>query len=471
MARESQIFHSKYELSTNQSGQLATFAELLEQGADTAECFLDLPIEFEFLYRLRTPFSFRSTAEIGAERARVLVGIDHCINSDLDPHWALCAAARAPISMAWLYHGNPDHELRRPYGALLESLLRKAAPQLLEPLSGRKPGMPRIGFISPQMRNANASRWALAYAEAIKGDAELFSINIGPTEDDMSLRWATVCAHHIHWQGDRLQIGASIKQLDLDLLIFTDVGIDGITDVIGSMRLARRQAVLWGAPCSTGLTHMDDFLIGEDMLGESSEFSERVVPLPGAGIYFERSLIQDFPAEIPPSETLFCCQNLPKLHPKWDPLLAEVVKMSGNPIALTKHDSRAITKKTYQRLAEFGVQVQFMDFVPEPYFPSVLRSIRGVLDTPSFNGGVTHLFALAAGCPLLTLPQNRFRDRFGYAFLKQLGLEKWCANSPEEYVERLPHMGQMKHELAKSQPADLLEDRRVLQSFRQYCLN
>lgn len=475
-AAQTLVFPPIKTLTSDQLEVVAGFGEGLEWAHEKARQLLSkLPAGARLVHSLRSPYVFSSESEILAERERIKSAFGVFEVAEHDPLDVLDAAASSPITMAWLYHGFPDQELRRPYGCVLFDAVRKCAPDVLEDLPRRRDGKLRVGYISPQLRNSNSSRWALALAQSHpEADIDLFAFDIGPTQDFVTEKWKRVSDHFLKLEGSVLAMGRAIRDCDLDVLLFTDIGIDGITDVLGTMRLARRQAALWGGPCSTGLKNIDDYLVGEYMVGSEAEFSEKIVKLPGAGVYYDLNLIPAAagrPEKAPVEPMAFCMQTVAKCHPRWDSLFSQVSVNLGVPILIPQGPSQVITVKAAKRMKAANVNVMFMPKVPEPHFSGILEITSMSVDTPSYNGGITAILALAAGVPIITLPGTSMRDRFGSAFLRQVGLAHHVASTPDEYLERIRHWQDLKLEVQAISMREHLEDSRVPAAVNHYLLS
>src|SRR3569833_472165 len=71
-----------------------------------------------------------------------------------------------------------------------------------------------------------------------------------------------------------------------DVIFYPEVGMEPVTCLLASLRLAPLQLAAWGHPVTTGLPSIDAFLSGELLEGPDadSHYRERLVRLPGTGI-------------------------------------------------------------------------------------------------------------------------------------------------------------------------------------------
>ena len=130
----------------------------------------------------------------------------------------------------------------------------------------------------------------------------------------------------------------AIGELELDLLLFADIGMDVRTYFLAFARLAPVQCVTWGHPDTTGIPNMDYFLSGEQIepKGGAEHYSEELYQLPAPPTYYPRPEIpsglrsrQDF--GISETKTLYLCpQSAVKFHPDLDYLLAGVLREDDN---------------------------------------------------------------------------------------------------------------------------------------------
>ena len=76
----------------------------------------------------------------------------------------------------------------------------------------------------------------------------------------------------------------------LDVLFYTDLGMDSITYTLAHSRLAPVQCVTWGHPVTTGIDTIDYFISSEHLETSDSEqhYTERLVRLKNLAVYYYR---------------------------------------------------------------------------------------------------------------------------------------------------------------------------------------
>ncbi len=456
------------------------FTEALQQEPAAARKMLArLPHGARLVRSLQSPLVYESAAQIEEERVRIKAVFDQLTHEEYDRTEALEVLSQFAVTFEWLFHGRSDRELFEPFGQIVsERVLKPLAPWLLEPMpSNRRPGKLRLAYISPQLRNANGSRWALKLAQAHPREhIEFIALDVGPTQDHITSEWKRLADRFYRLEGPVLEMGRFIRELDLDVLIFTDVGIDGISNVLGSMRLARRQCAGWGGPWTSGLAGMDFYIAGERMLDgvNPNDFTEQLVRLPGVGVVYDRRFVptpKKLDRKLPFEPFMMCAQSIYKCHPDWDGMYAMLTDRLNLPIAFSQSHYPAAAAKVGQRLQRSGVKAWFYPRLTEEGYAEVLMRSAASIDTPYYNGGITAIEALSMGVPIVTLPTPQMRGRFGKAFMEHVGMGDWVASSPEDYVDKALNWQAMREALAKSDVEALYEDRGVTTALNEWLLN
>src|SRR5262249_9395174 len=141
-----------------------------------------------------------------------------------------------------------------------------------------------------------------------------------------------------------------VAEQQLDVLLYTDVGMDPLTYFLAFARLAPVQCVTWGHPVTTGIPAMDYFLSSELLEGGGAErhYTEKLVRLPTLNTYYHRPsppspLKGREQFGLPADGHLYGCpQSLFKFHPEFDELLGAILRRDpqGTLVLITgKHPS------------------------------------------------------------------------------------------------------------------------------------
>ena len=106
----------------------------------------------------------------------------------------------------------------------------------------------------------------------------------------------------------------------------------------------------------------------------------------------------------------------------------------------------------------------------EPVYAELLSRCAISVDTPYYNGGITAIEALAHGTPILTLPTDSMRGRYGRAFMTAVGMGQWVAASPEDYVQKARQWKEMREAMRQADTGALFEDRGITDALNRWLL-
>src|SRR5262249_3326391 len=131
----------------------------------------------------------------------------------------------------------------------------------------------------------------------------------------------------------------------LDILFYTDIGMEPFSYTLGFSRLAPIQCVGWGHPVTTGSKAIDYYLSSD--LFESTEadqhYTEQLVRLKNLPTYYYRPTPR-YPVRgreyfgLPHGARLYGCpQSIYKFHPDFDELLAGILRADSSAILVLLH--------------------------------------------------------------------------------------------------------------------------------------
>jgi predicted O-linked N-acetylglucosamine transferase (SPINDLY family) len=349
------------------------------------------------------------------------------------------------------YQGLNDRDLQREVARLY-----MPPPGLPAPGGGGgAPGKIKVGFLSRLLRDHTIGRLMRGLIAHLARDT--FSVTVfgfGAPADPL--------AHFIrdHADGyvilpDDLQAARRLVAAErLDVLCYTDVGMEPLTDALAHSRLAPVQCVTWGHPLTTGIPAMDYFISAEDLETEGAEghYTETVVRLKTLPIYYYRP---ELPAArkgraelgLPVDGHLYACpQSLFKFHPEFDDLLGRILRADplGRLVLLRggqPHWEELLRRRFAATLPDVLDRVVFAPRQDPAGFLCLNAAADVLLDPIHFGGGNTSYEALALGVPIVTLPSGFLRGRITYALYRQMNILDCVAASADEYVSLAVRLG------------------------------
>lgn len=359
------------------------------------------------------------------------------------------AVSTLPFHLHYLPGDHTERQFR--FAELVSKSMRAAFPALAAPIA-RRPADHRIrvGFVSSYLRRHIVARYFAAYiTELPAAEFERFAWLTSEDADEESAKIAGAVDHFEKTADAVPELAARIRRAELDILVYPDIGLDPRQHALAALRLAPVQASLYGHPVTSGLDSVDYFVSGELMEppGSEARYRETLVRLPGIGARPRAPIVPGDgrwaqALRLPQRPLLMCVQNLSKIPPAFDDVLADVVAGSGAR-AVFFDRGPSLTRRFVERLRPAlrrrGVDDSALHVEPVHPYPDFLAGLSAadlILDTPGFSGGGTSLDALGLGIPVLCFEGDMARARQTSAMLKQLGIPELIAADEADYARR-----------------------------------
>jgi predicted O-linked N-acetylglucosamine transferase (SPINDLY family) len=369
---------------------------------------------------LAMPIIPSSVAEINETRTRISRNLNQLADVGLRLDDPLRQVGATPFHLA--YHGRND----RPLIEALASLYRAACPSLSYTaphvdgwLGGFEGGPIRIGFVSAFLRDHTIAR--LNENLIAKLPRDRFEVRVF---DRLPRELAAA--------------RAVLVEAELDVIYYTDIGMEPLTYFLAFARLAPVQCVGWGHPVTTGISTVDYFvssrLIEPDDAAEA--YSERLIELdamPASVSAPERGRVE------PAGPVFLCPQSLFKIHPEFDAMIGAILSQCPEAelaILDGQHPEwRAALDARWRRsIPQVIDRIRFVPRRDRAGFMSLLASARVILDTPHFSGGLSSLEAFSAGTPVATLAGDYMRSRVTLGQYRRMGIGDVAATDTETYI-------------------------------------
>jgi predicted O-linked N-acetylglucosamine transferase (SPINDLY family) len=392
---------------------------------------------------------YRSLEHLNEVRSRYLAGLSELGAAELHIENVL---AEVNITNFYLpYQGMNERDTQNR----LAALLLRASPDL--------------GFIAPHCMRAPAARMPVRLAVASSFFGIKHSVGIAYNRLICSLgrrpdiELTAVCFSENAAAAMKLTLGdrgrtvvvpktdlptarRRLAELELDVLLYADVGMDPSTYYLAFGRYAPLQGVLGGHPLTTGIPNMDLYLSSELLEAPEAQdhYTEQLVKLR------HLPLGMDAPP-IPPARTreelglplggnLYVCPlKLQKFHPEFDRALAGILDADADAEIVLFDDGQfdAWNGLVRERLARsLGRRMERVTFLPwqqEDFLP-VVATCAVALDTFHFGAGTTAALTLGIGCPMVTLPSRFQRGRSTLGCYLAMNMRDCIASDLDDYV-------------------------------------
>ena len=250
-----------------------------------------------------------------------------------------------------------------------------------------------------------------------------------------------------------------IRNDNLHILIFPEIGMDPMTVKLASLRLAPVQCVSWGHPDTSGLPTLDYYLSSDLMEPHDANdhYTEQLIRLPHLSIFYS-------PADIPTvdatrkafnlrqNSTLYlCCQSLFKYLPQYDEIYPQIAREVGDCafLFISYHKSDYVTEQFRLRVRkafeQYGMSAdEHVILLPrlDPARYHALNHISDIfLDSIGWSGCNTTLEAITCNLPIVTFSGKLMRGRHSAAILNMMGIKETIAESVNEYIEMAVRLG------------------------------
>lgn len=283
----------------------------------------------------------------------------------------------------------------------------------------------------------------------------------------------------------------AIAEDNLDVLIYPEIGMNGIALQLACRRLAPIQAAAWGHPETTGLPQIDYFLSGADFEPPNGAeyYREKLITLANIGVCYVPPSVPVVEVDFanlglsPQRPIVLCPGSAFKYSPEHDDLFVDIAKSAptcqmvlfgeaGDEMAA---QLRGRLKMAFKNAGlEIDGHVVAIPWLDQSRWRGLLAQSTVLLDTIGFSGFNTAAQALAADVPVVAWNGKFLRGRLASGLLRRMDLHEWIADSHEGFVAlvaRLCHDSDVREQVvakiaaAKSRIFDDREPIRGLENF------
>jgi predicted O-linked N-acetylglucosamine transferase (SPINDLY family) len=350
-----------------------------------------------------------------------------------------------------IYENHNHRDLMERYGRLLTRAFGDSRDSAPESASPRTSGdRARIGFLSGFFYSHSHARAFEGLIQEI--DRSLFEVVIihlaHAPADSVSARLNDGCQEVVHLPPGIDASSAALRELQLDLLFFTDIGMHPWMTLLACRRLAPIQITGWGVAQTSGMPAIDFYISGDavEPADADSHYSEALMRLPGLPCRYSRKWIEAdaLPREwflLPSQEPLFgCLQLFEKIHPDFDAVLEQLAQRVPEAwFVFIESSTTRLTELFLDRLAVTAPtardRIILLSRLKRNEYLALAGCMDVLLDPFHFCSGVSMYESLHAGTPIVTLEGQFLRSRFVAGAYRMIGVEPApVAQSPQEYV-------------------------------------
>ena len=409
----------------------------------------------------------QSSIQISRKRYREeLIKLRDMISFETQEDVDAAAAAVGSLQPFLLpYQGFNDRELQQLYGDLVCRIMASKYPHFAgrPVMSPRLPGEPlRIGMVSGYFYHH--SNWKIPIKGWVENmDKQRFKLYGYYTGRRKDRETAVARQCFDRFVEDVFSFEALCKVIrddDLHVLIYPEIGMDPTALRLASLRLAPVQCTSWGQPETSGLPTIDYFLSSDLMEPSDADdhYSERLIRLPNLSIYYtpldipEVTLSREAFGLRPNSVLYLCCQSLFKYLPQYDAVYPRIAQQVGDCQFLFISDKNIgpslveqFSLRIHEAFNQFGMNpddyIVFLPFLSPDRYKAINRLSDIYLDSIGWSGCNSTFEALASNLPVITFPGKFMRGRHSAAILTMMGMRETVASTIDEYIALAVKLG------------------------------
>ena len=363
----------------------------------------------------------------------------------------LISAINSSTNFYLHYQGTDVLDLQKRYANLIEKITQNIYQEFHKE---RKKNISskyiKVGFVSCFFKNHTVSK--LFKNWILKLDQKYFKrfVYYAGNEFDHTTNEIKQNVDYFFNHTDVDQLINQIFKDNLDVLIYLDIGMKPIIQILSSLRLAPIQCNTWGHPVTSGFKNIDYYFSSELMEDKNSQknYSENLIVLPNLGINYDFPNLSNIkkPNILNKSNSTIYLnlQSLFKLIPQDDHIYLDILKknsnccfwfIQGNNNSVTSIFKERISKLFKKEGYNFEKYSYFHPRCKQEEFFGLIEESDIILDSFNWSGGNTSLEAISLNKPIVTYPSNFMRGRHTYGILKILDIDETIATSKKNYVE------------------------------------
>lgn len=316
----------------------------------------------------------------------------------------------------------------------------------------------KIGFISDLIfYNHSVCRDRLGIIKALILDPR-FEVYLLTTHNEEQFIFSEVMKNiqfnKIIIERDILKTRETIKNLELNIIVYPEIGMDFFYYLLAYSRLAPIQINTWGHSETSGLDAIDYYFSSKYYEKDTSQnyYSESLIQLDSLCTFYTKINIDPYPKEMGYGKFGLSSQynNYGVLQAvfKYHPTFIESIKQ-----ILIKDPKAFIVFLSYEKLedrfekyltkhlGDFTDRIQISSRLKFVDYMMLLSSLDLIIDSFPFGGCNTTLEAFVLNKVVVTLPVDKLSGRFTFGFYQRMGITEPVCSTINEFVDKVVYFG------------------------------
>jgi tetratricopeptide (TPR) repeat protein len=314
----------------------------------------------------------------------------------------------------------------------------------------RSPHRLRVAFLSANLNNHSVTKDRRGIIERL--DRTQFEVIVLTLEAVRDAMGGVVCGaadRHIVLDRSPTDNTATILRLNLDCLVYPDIGLESRTYWYALHRLAPVQLTTWGHSETSGLETIDYFVSSAlfEPASAQENYCERLITMRSLSTYYHRPPVVEGRARwqygLPTAGHMYLVPaTMIKLHPDFDQYMLDVLRgdEKGFVVLITDRKPGLVCRirgrldsvlgpSLAPRVHLVPYQEAFGDFL------GLLSIADVIMDSHPFGGCNTSFEAFACGVPVVTHPSRFLNGRFTAGLYRRMGFTDLVADDREQYTK------------------------------------
>ncbi len=314
----------------------------------------------------------------------------------------------------------------------------------------RSPYRLRVAFLSANLGNHSVTKDRRGIIQRL--DRSRFEVIVLTLEAVRDAMGGVVCGsadrHIVLDKTPRDNVG-TILQLNLDCLVYPDIGLENRTYWYALHRLAPVQVTTWGHSETSGLETIDYFVSSALFESASAQehYCEKLITMRSLSTYYHRPPPVDGRARwqygLPTTGHMYLVPaTMIKLHPDFDRYILDVLRGDEEGFIVLITDRKpGLVRGVRGRLDEVLGPALATRLHLVPYqeafgdFLGLLSLADVIMDSHPFGGCNTSLEAFACGVPVVTHPSKFLNGRFTTGLYRKMGFMDLVTDSRKQYTD------------------------------------
>jgi len=366
----------------------------------------------------------------------------------------------------YTYLGNNILPLSEGYSRLVYQLCPELKALSTKTFPEREPGPIRIAFLSRLLfRNHSVCRDRMGIIRYLCNDPA-FEVTLISLEKDKNVLYNNIMKetvpHRIIYITPDLEDSVEmISELNLDVLVYPELGMCTIAYLLAHTRLAPVQINTWGHSESCGIPTIDYYISSEwfETPESARNYSESLIPMKSLSTYYYSLDVMNKQLHTPLLDlqiklrlssvyrTYGVFQTVFKYHPDTLNVIRSILERdSGAYVVIIADHSPEMKDHFEHHWGEYTHRVRILETMNKVDYCRYMQAMDILIDTYPFGGCNTTLDAFYFNKVVMTCPSEKLNGRFSYGFYKKMGIDEPICATLEDLVTKTIHYAKNKDE-------------------------